>query len=139
VGGKANGMRLQETCCGHRAAVTGHTALKGPSLSPFFFDLRHVLICITPNACQAGDCLCFVLGVSYKRPVTTQPITKFDCPQCGTPYKIVRVESDTIGSDRKITCISCGAPLNGREGRLILKYFRTDRPRAQPGERHASL
>ena len=50
--------------------------------------------------------------------------SSFECPNCAAKYEVVRVEAPpgpTI--DREITCVSCGAPLNGREGQLILKYF----------------
>jgi hypothetical protein len=33
------------------------------------------------------------------------------------------VAGDDINFDGQITCRSCGAPLQGREGKDILKYF----------------
>jgi hypothetical protein len=43
---------------------------------------------------------------------------------CAAKYEVVRVEAPPRPTiDREITCVSCGAPLNGREGQLILKYF----------------
>jgi predicted RNA-binding Zn-ribbon protein involved in translation (DUF1610 family) len=53
----------------------------------------------------------------------------FDCPNCGAQYKIVRVERDEVLPDEQIACLRCDAPLNGREGRLTLKYFLLDSPR----------
>jgi transcription elongation factor Elf1 len=53
--------------------------------------------------------------------------TAFDCPNCGAGYALVRVEVDEIQPFEQITCRECGGPLNGREGRYILKYFLTDR------------
>jgi transcription elongation factor Elf1 len=47
----------------------------------------------------------------------------FDCPICQAHYKIVRMESDQIDFDGPVACRSCGAPLQGREGNAILKYF----------------
>jgi DNA-directed RNA polymerase subunit RPC12/RpoP len=52
----------------------------------------------------------------------------FRCPTCGAQYKLVRVEANLADADREITCLKCGGPLNGREGRFILKYFLADEP-----------
>ena len=57
--------------------------------------------------------------------------TPFDCPQCGAKYKLVRAEADEQTIDRQITCRKCGAPLQGRQGNAVLKYFLVDRPRAR--------
>ena len=51
----------------------------------------------------------------------------FKCPTCTAEYQLVRVETDKISMDRELACISCGGPLNGREGGLVLKYFYVDR------------
>ena len=55
----------------------------------------------------------------------------FKCPNCSSQYKLVRVEAEPDPSQGRIECHYCGAPLNGREGRFILKYFLIDRPRRQ--------
>jgi len=55
--------------------------------------------------------------------MATQSATSFDCPNCGARYKLVRVESDKVDLDGQIVCRRCGAPLQGREGKYILKYF----------------
>ncbi len=48
----------------------------------------------------------------------------FECPNCAAKYKLVRVEAPREPTtDRAITCLSCGGPLNGREGPFVLKYF----------------
>ena len=47
----------------------------------------------------------------------------FKCPNCGSQYKLVRVEAEPDPSHGRIECHHCGGPLNGREGRFILKYF----------------
>lgn len=51
----------------------------------------------------------------------------FSCPNCGTPYKLVRVEAESDPApdpeESEIACPVCGAPLRGREGPFILKYF----------------
>jgi hypothetical protein len=51
----------------------------------------------------------------------------FKCPTCSAEYQLVRVETDRQTKDHELACISRGGPLNGREGRLILKYFYVDR------------
>jgi predicted Zn finger-like uncharacterized protein len=47
----------------------------------------------------------------------------FECPNCAAQYKVVRVEADITTTDREITCTDCGAPLDGRDDRFVLKYF----------------
>jgi hypothetical protein len=51
--------------------------------------------------------------------------TKFYCPTCEAPYKVVRVEAP-LNNDRELLCLSCGGPLRNREGKFALKYFKTD-------------
>ena len=58
-------------------------------------------------------------------------VSRFDCPNCGAKYKLVRALADPKLLDRQITCRSCSAPLHGREGSMALKYFLVDRPRKQ--------
>ena len=55
----------------------------------------------------------------------------FNCPNCNSQYKLVRAEADHQSRDGPIECYHCGGPLNGREGRFILKYFLVDHPRKQ--------
>ena len=50
---------------------------------------------------------------------------EFQCPNCSAQYKVVRVEAPPT-HDHQILCLSCGAPLHGREGKFALKYFRVD-------------
>lgn len=54
--------------------------------------------------------------------------TTFNCPHCAALYKVVRIETPQVSVEREITCRRCGGPLQGREGRFILKYFFVDRP-----------
>ena len=54
---------------------------------------------------------------------------QFNCPNCEAGYEVVRIEEPPHPTDREVTCLSCGGPLYGREGRFILKYFLTDRPK----------
>jgi hypothetical protein len=50
--------------------------------------------------------------------------TSFECANCAAFYEVVRVEAPPgPTTDREITCVSCGAPLHGREGQFLLKYF----------------
>ena len=57
--------------------------------------------------------------------------THFECHQCSAKYKLVRAEGDSGTIDGEINCRQCGAPLHGREGNMVLKYFLVDRPRAR--------
>jgi predicted Zn finger-like uncharacterized protein len=61
------------------------------------------------------------------------------CPHCEARYFVVRVEADSTSVDREITCISCGGPFNGREGKFILKYFLASEPRKQAGKRYGGI
>jgi transcription elongation factor Elf1 len=62
----------------------------------------------------------------------------FDCPNCNSRYKLVRAEADPESPDGQVACRQCGAPLNGREGHLVLKYFLVDKPRRQATVRELS-
>lgn len=55
--------------------------------------------------------------------MATPSASQFDCPNCGARYKVVRMEADKIDVEREIVCRRCGDPLEGRQGRYILKYF----------------
>ena len=57
--------------------------------------------------------------------------TRFNYPNCGAAYRLVRVEAGPETVDREIACRGCGEPLNGHEGRFVLKYFLVERPRVQ--------
>jgi Bacterial regulatory proteins, tetR family len=47
--------------------------------------------------------------------------TPFDCPNCGTKYRLVRVKmaDGSAISDGQITCRRCGGPFHGREGPFL--------------------
>jgi hypothetical protein len=47
----------------------------------------------------------------------------FTCPNCNALYQLVHAETGPETIDREITCLACGAPLSGREGKFVLKYF----------------
>ncbi|MGB7102273.1 MAG: hypothetical protein WBD95_26365 [Xanthobacteraceae bacterium] len=51
------------------------------------------------------------------------PTSRFDCPKCGTPYTLLRVEADATSEDGDIACTICGEPLRAREDQFVLKYF----------------
>jgi predicted RNA-binding Zn-ribbon protein involved in translation (DUF1610 family) len=62
----------------------------------------------------------------------TMPVTEatpFACPNCGAQYKLVRVETDRALPNEELPCRNCGEPLNGREGKFVLKYFLVGNPR----------
>jgi transcription initiation factor IIE alpha subunit len=46
----------------------------------------------------------------------------YTCPNCSALYEVVKVEAGPA-TDREITCPVCDAPLAGREGEFVLKYF----------------
>jgi hypothetical protein len=61
---------------------------------------------------------------------------EFNCPHCGALYKLVRTEAPPSSDEREITCRKCGAPLRGREGAFVLKYFLVrDPPELKPRPR----
>jgi len=47
----------------------------------------------------------------------------FTCPNCNALYQLVKVEAGPETDNREIACPVCGAPLAGREGKFVLKYF----------------
>lgn len=66
-------------------------------------------------------------------------VMMFECRNCAAKYEIVRVEAPPgPTTDREITCLSCGGPLHGREGRFILKYFLVARPKQRAGRAEAA-
>jgi hypothetical protein len=56
-------------------------------------------------------------------------ISIFNCPTCTALFHLIRIEAPVtiVTSEREITCLKCGAPLNGRDGRFVLKYFFVER------------
>jgi len=63
-----------------------------------------------------------------------QEATGFQCPNCDARYKVVRIEAAPT-HDRQIVCVGCGRPLLGRQGKFVLKYFRTEGGREIMGRR----
>ena len=73
----------------------------------------------------------------YRHSQTMPEPIKFRCPNCETEYKVVLVEAPPTHTD-PILCLSCGAPLQNREGKFALKYFRTTGSR-RPNYRGSKL
>jgi predicted RNA-binding Zn-ribbon protein involved in translation (DUF1610 family) len=74
--------------------------------------------------------------------MASSPRSRFNCPNCGAVYEVVHVEAENVAVDRELACLSCGAPLQAREGRFVVKYFLLERSypaitprRAGPGAR----
>src|SRR5215472_11363001 len=69
-------------------------------------------------------------------PMSTPQSTSFESPNCAGKYEVVRVEAPPgPTTDREITCLSCGGPLNGRQGPFLLKYFLIERPKRRASVR----
>ncbi len=47
----------------------------------------------------------------------------FKCPNCRAVYQVVKAEAGPETSDGLVACRICGAPLAGRDGPFVLKYF----------------
>ena len=57
----------------------------------------------------------------------------FRCPNCAALYQVTRAESDPA-RNREIICLTCGGPLDAREGKFALKYLFL-RPRSESDHR----
>jgi predicted RNA-binding Zn-ribbon protein involved in translation (DUF1610 family) len=66
-----------------------------------------------------------------------QAMSRFDCPNCGARYTLLRVEAEGAEPAGEIACRSCGGPLQGYDGQFILKYFLVERPRHGGQQRYA--
>jgi len=47
----------------------------------------------------------------------------FICPNCGSRYKVVRIENQSAADDPELACVCCGAALQAVDGKFALKYF----------------
>ena len=47
----------------------------------------------------------------------------FTCPHCDALYQIVKGEAGPESVNREVACRSCGAPMPGRDGPFVIKYF----------------
>jgi hypothetical protein len=56
---------------------------------------------------------------------------QFQCPTCQAQYKVVRVEMSPT-HDNPVLCLGCGGPIQNREGKFALKYFRVEHGRRGP-------
>ena len=97
--------------------------------------LPYAMLCLDPPTPEPPASIADSSSIRYLPVHSTgesEPdVSRFDCPNCGAKYKLVRVEADPKTINRQITCRSCGAPFHGREGTLALKYFMVDRPRVR--------
>lgn len=59
--------------------------------------------------------------------MASSPRSRFNCPNCGAVYEVVYVEAENVAIDRELACLSCGAPLQARQGGFALKYFLLER------------
>ena len=62
-------------------------------------------------------------GVRVMPDGRSSAFNSFNCPNCNAFYEVVKVEPGPETVDREINCRSCGTPLPGRDGNLVLKYF----------------
>ena len=60
--------------------------------------------------------------------MASSPASRFNCPNCGAVYEVVYVEAEIVALNRELACLSCGGPLQARQGRFALKYFLLERP-----------
>ena len=49
--------------------------------------------------------------------------SRFNCPNCSALYEVVRIEAENVAVHRELACLSCGAPLQARQDRFVLKYL----------------
>jgi hypothetical protein len=49
-------------------------------------------------------------------------IVFFTCLDCKALYQLHKVEAGLETVDQALTCLVCGAPLPGREGKFVIKY-----------------
>jgi hypothetical protein len=47
----------------------------------------------------------------------------FTCPNCQALYQVVKVEAGRETAFHDVPCLACGAPLSGRDGEFVVKYF----------------
>jgi hypothetical protein len=75
--------------------------------------------------------------------MTVSSTTLRTCPTCDARYKVVRVEAHPADKFAEITCeiscMSCGSPLQGREGHAIFKYFLVSDRRRRAREKPPGL
>jgi hypothetical protein len=47
----------------------------------------------------------------------------FTCAHCQALYHVVKVEAGPETTEAEVTCLACGVPFAGREGKFVLKYL----------------
>ena len=75
-----------------------------------------------------------LLGLLVAEVASTAP---FECPNCGSQYKLVRVETETALPEQKLPAVSAVDRCTVREGPFILKYFLVNRPRRKTSSSRA--
>jgi uncharacterized paraquat-inducible protein A len=53
-------------------------------------------------------------------------LSRFNCINCDALYEVKYVEDETVAVDHELACVRCGAPLQARQGRFVLKYLPLD-------------
>jgi transposase-like protein len=76
-----------------------------------------------------------ILAISSLASAAMFATASFQCPQCDAVYQVVRVEAE-VERDVDIHCPVCRAPLQGRDGRFILKYFLMGSPKRSYAAAH---
>jgi predicted Zn finger-like uncharacterized protein len=51
-----------------------------------------------------------------------------ECPNCEVRYHVVKIKVGTVAVDPPVKCRGCGAPLPGRDGNFVMKYFPLRKP-----------
>lgn len=70
---------------------------------------------------------------AYLTAMAPRPTTFSACPNCGTQHKVVRVEKTAL---TRPICRECGAPLQARAGKFVLRYSIVRRPKEASGGRY---
>ena len=70
-------------------------------------------------------------------PHMAETAARFQCPNCEAEYRVVHVEAPPT-HDQPLLCLSCRSPLQNREGKFALKYFRMKRAKRAQEVRSAS-
>jgi hypothetical protein len=78
---------------------------------------------------QPGATILSYSAITILGPMSNPLSVRFKCPNCEARYEVVRIEEPPRPTHREVTCLSCGGPLLGRDGRFLLKYFLIERPK----------
>ncbi len=67
------------------------------------------------------------------------PISFFTCPNCQALYQLVKAEGGPESGNDDVSCRSWGAPMPGRDGEFVLKYFTCESRARARIEKQAAL